>query len=255
VNRSAKSSRKPTRLSGSIHQQLNRYALAASAAGVGVLATAHPATAKIVYTPTNVSIQGSVPLDLDHNGVIDFYLWHSDTNNGSTVASFMAVYPNPAGCGAIGTAQGGFRDAVALKRGARITDDALFNVAIGDLAVHGKRSGTHTSTYWKGQWGNGGAGLKNRYLGLKFQINGKTHFGWARISVTTSPGNFGFTVKLTGYAYETIPNKRILAGQTKGPAEIKVIPEASLSVPNPQPATLGLLARGSAGLPIWRREQ
>jgi hypothetical protein len=42
--------RKTANFSRSIHQQLNMYALAAGAAGVGVLALAQPAEAKIVYT-------------------------------------------------------------------------------------------------------------------------------------------------------------------------------------------------------------
>ena len=43
--------RKTAKLSESIHQQLSMYALAASAAGVGMLA--QPAEAKIVYTPVH----------------------------------------------------------------------------------------------------------------------------------------------------------------------------------------------------------
>jgi len=39
---------------------------------------------------------------------------------------------------------------------------------------------------------------------------------------------------LTGYAYETIPNKPIITGQTKGPDVITV-----------QPERLGELARGT----------
>src|SRR5271170_8244443 len=67
--------RKTANLSESIHQQLSMYALAASAAGVGMLAVAQPAAAKIVYTPANVTLtDGALPLDLDHNGIVDFYL-------------------------------------------------------------------------------------------------------------------------------------------------------------------------------------
>ncbi len=39
--------RTPSRLSDSLHHRLNMYALAASAAGVGVLALAQPAEAEI----------------------------------------------------------------------------------------------------------------------------------------------------------------------------------------------------------------
>ena len=45
--------RRTVDLSDSVHQQLNAYALAASAAGVTLLALSQPSDAKIVYTPTH----------------------------------------------------------------------------------------------------------------------------------------------------------------------------------------------------------
>ncbi|MGC2767744.1 MAG: hypothetical protein WB607_19715, partial [Candidatus Acidiferrum sp.] len=65
-----------------------------------------------------------------------------------------------------------------------------------------------SSTNWSDQWANGGEGLKNGYLGLKFMISGKVHFGWARVTITTSAKTF--TATLTSYAYDTIPNKSII---------------------------------------------
>src|SRR4029077_3677693 len=54
------------------------YALAASAAGVGMLALAQPSQAKIVYTPANIQINvggGLVYLDLNNDGVNDFQFY------------------------------------------------------------------------------------------------------------------------------------------------------------------------------------
>jgi len=66
--------RTPSNLSESLHHQLNSYALAASAAGVGMLALARPAEAKIVYTRTHKSItpNHTIPLDLNHDRTTDF---------------------------------------------------------------------------------------------------------------------------------------------------------------------------------------
>ncbi len=53
------SSRRPrttSKLSDSVHHRLNMYAFAASAAGVGMLALALPAQAKVVYTKAYLSI-------------------------------------------------------------------------------------------------------------------------------------------------------------------------------------------------------
>jgi hypothetical protein len=44
-------SRKTAELSESVHQQLNMYTLAASAAGVGALCFTPATEAKVVYTP------------------------------------------------------------------------------------------------------------------------------------------------------------------------------------------------------------
>jgi hypothetical protein len=65
-------------------------------------------------------------------------------------------------------------------------------------------------------------------------IEGKSHYGWARMSVEIKGTNL--TATLTGYAYETIPNKPIIAGKTHGKDE----------------ATLGHLATGASAIPAWR---
>src|SRR5208337_3467742 len=79
--------RVPSKLSESVHHQLNAYALAAGAAGVSLLALADPAQAKIVYTPGDVTFGGTPPLyeagrgsyylDLNHDGFPDFvFSWN-----------------------------------------------------------------------------------------------------------------------------------------------------------------------------------
>jgi hypothetical protein len=97
-------------------------------------------------------------------------------------------------------------------------------------------SRTHTS----GNWPN----VRNRHLGLKFQIHKKTHYGWARLSVKTSKMPIQMTGTLTGYAYETIPNKPITAGKTKG-SDVTTVSSASL----------GHLAAGASAIPAWRVRQ
>ena len=61
---------------------------------------------------------------------------------------------------------------------------------------------------------------------------------------------------LTGYAYETIPNKAIITGKTKGPDDAGVEESNTTpSRPTRKPGSLGLLAMGAPGLSIWRREE
>ena len=86
-------------------------------------------------------------------------------------------------------------------------------------------------------------------------VHGKTHYGWARLSVKLSRRPFKATAILTGFAYETTANKPIIAGRTKGLDEIGIEdPNATLNMPTRKPASLGLLALGAPGLSIWRRE-
>src|SRR5207245_8925785 len=68
-------SRATAELSKSLNHRLNMYVLAAGAAGVGLLAFAPRAAAKIIYTPAHVKVNGGFLLiDLTEDGVGDVYL-------------------------------------------------------------------------------------------------------------------------------------------------------------------------------------
>ena len=100
--------------------------------------------------------------------------------------------------------------------------------------------------------------MKNRYLGLRFNLKQKTHYGWARLNISCNPKNRRITALLTGYAYETIPNKPIVTGKTKGPDDLGNVAQpspAALRAPTHPPASLGLLAMGARALSIWRLEE
>jgi hypothetical protein len=259
MTRSPRPIRTAANLPDSIHQQLTTYALAAGAAGVGLLALAQPVQAKIVYTPAHVKFTQfpPVPLDLDHDGKADFMLALGGDASSAGAWQYAWEYA-PRSHSAnqdVATAKGGYRAAVALRAGSRIGPGRLFGD--GDILVkHFSHFGRGSSyTNWYGQWGNAGKGLKNRYLGLKFAIDGKIHFGWARVTVSTNGGTF--TATLTGYAYETIPNKSIIAGKTNGPDDEggKLVNPTSLTVPIPARQSLGMLALGAQGVPLWRRKE
>jgi len=221
-------------ISESLHHRLNMYALAASAAGVGTLALAQPAEAKIVYTHAHRVINpgGSFKLDLNHNGVPDFTLKNYTYCN-TDQCFFKLVEEGAAGNSVVGVGRGSFQPlASALSRGARIGRGGRFygRTAILAYAYYGGGG-----SFASGKWVN----VTNGYLGMRFQIKGKTHYGWARLSVKVSKTLV--TSTLTGYAYETIPNKPIIAGKTRGP-DVAV-----------EPASLGRLAQGASGLSAWRK--
>ncbi len=232
-------------LSHSLEQRLNSYVVAASAAGVGMLALAQPAQAKIVYTKAHevIGLYGlhTYNLDLNHDGIGDFTLnWSRATH--SRIES-LNVGGNVRRNGIVGS--GGNS---ALKAGTGIGPKDKF-ADFGCMVQ--ERGGSYTSSYGSieiGAWAN----VTNRYLGLKFLIQGKIHYGWARLTVTVE--RTGVTALLTGYAYETIPNKSIIAGKTHGADDAEQPAPASLTIPAQKPATLGLLALGAPGLSIWKRD-
>jgi hypothetical protein len=71
--------RKTVDLSEVVLQQLNAHALAASAAGVTLLALSQPSDAKIVYTAVHKVIgkKSSYQLDLHREGITDFTIKNS----------------------------------------------------------------------------------------------------------------------------------------------------------------------------------
>jgi hypothetical protein len=250
-------------LSDSLHQQLTSYALAAGAAGVSVLALAQPTEAKIKYTPTHVVIGGNqnYNLDLNRDGIADFVIQNADYNGYCSGRPWKAddLSPKP-GIKGNGVIARFSSFASALYKGAQIGQSRNFQSSFNPMVQ--VASGYVPSFRHKclhvhneaGPWLN----VSNRYLGLRFKIRGKTHYGWARLSVQA--GFVFINATLNGYAYETIAGKSIKAGQTKGMANDPTNDDfgASLSSPIPEaphPATLGALAMGAPGMSIWRRKE
>jgi hypothetical protein len=197
---------RPSRLSEALQAQLKMYAIAATAAGVSALALAQPAAATVVYTPVHqiIGANGVYNLDLNHDRTVDFLI--QQWNYGNWPSNNQLLADPAVGNGVLGKRY----IASALASGASIGPDQMF--IAGDSNGEIMLSITHFTTggvsYVHGPWAN----VRNRYLGLKFQINGETHYGWARLSVKRQ--QFHFTALLTGYAYETTPNTAIKAGQT-----------------------------------------
>jgi len=224
-----------TRLSSSFHHRLSLYALAVTAVSAGPLAVTPKAEAKVIYTPAHVIVGNGglqrYDLDLNHDGVTDITF---ETFLGGCTDGCQALLDVllPSGNRFRGEKAGAGIDYVsALRPGVKIDGSGMLDCpSFCEMAASG------TGAYGPGgEWLN----VNNRYLGLRFTINGKNHYGWARLSVAVKPTRVRAT--LTGYAYETIPNKRIISGKIKGSNVITA-----------QPGSLGDLARGMGR--IRRRE-
>jgi hypothetical protein len=248
---------------------LHAYALAAGAAGVSLLALVQPSEAEIVYTPVDEIIgrQGTYKLDLNNDGIDDFIIEERPSRDSfASIQQLFARIPtgNFVKCASSECISTNSDVAAAIPLGARIGPGErgwipyLAWMAFEELAKRGTVLYTHP-------WVN----VTDRYLGLEFQINGETHYGWARLTVRFLPGppeERTWEARLTGYAYETTADTAINAGQTEGDADKASLDRNSvpgfsgasgaLTVEAPavaEPAPLGALALGAGGLVLWRR--
>lgn len=259
MKRSAPRRKATLDLSEALHKRLNAYALAAGAAGASVLAAAAPARAQIVYTPAHINIApgSSYGLDLNHDGSLDFLLTDSITARGTLGALVVAPYASNGGQAgnAVEVKAGEIFSPLALNRGARIGSSQLFYGSC--IGCNSSQEIMAAANYARGDSGNW-PDVQNRFLGLKFVLNGETHYGWARMTVSVN-GTRIFAL-LTGYAYETTANRPIIAGKTSGPdadagsTPRSADPEAKPVSREVPPASLGLLALGAQGIPLWHRD-
>jgi hypothetical protein len=230
-----------------LHHRLNAYALAASAAGVSVLALVQPSEAEIVYTPADVTFtirKGiTFSLDLNGDGITDFVF-------GGGIDYETSFYVGGLRRNRVlGVETGGSSEcfASALQKG-RI---------VAKLDQLCEQSYAIMNPFWRN--------ASERYLGLHFAISEQAHFGWARLTVHDNGDHV--EVHLTAYAYESVPNQRIKAGQmsdddaTARPESTRPsrpIPSSFAPKPASRPAQfapLGVLALGSDAIPLWRREE
>jgi hypothetical protein len=186
--------------------QWNAYALAAGAAGVGLIALSEPAAAEIVYTPVHKTIENgeSYRLDFIPGGVTNLTIRNIPTSN-CTFDTCFALQSLGAVLSGSNRVVHNIYGAVAMKQGMKIGPaDDFENKTQRMVWTYGNAA--------IGSW----IDVKDRFLGVEFKIKGEVHYGWARLNVQLNPPE-QITASLTGYAYETVPNQAIMAGETKEP--------------------------------------
>jgi hypothetical protein len=226
------------------NRRMAAYALAAGAAGVTVAAMAastETTQGPIVFTPAHVILAGlgetHFNIDLNHDGIDDFTLMMTNTLYVQSTQDFFVE-------------GGSFRDDPAagngdmlrpLAKGSVIGGAGMFEsgkniLAWGRINGHSGHSGYSV----RGPWAKTAA---DSFLGVRFLINGETHYGWVRMTVIAAPYEVNATI--TGYAYNTVANQPLRAGE--GATEANSA--------DTHPATLGALSLGAAGLVLWRKKE
>ncbi len=247
------STRVDNSLTETVDHRTKLYSLAAAAAGVSLLALAHPAEGEVVVTHKNIPIPLGHPvsIDLNKDGISDFefsltatrrnaYLSVKGLMGGKAVGSRASLRNTPY--------------ASALIRGAKIGPSAHFSSHKGRAIIENTAATYfNTSLYYPRElYGKWGGNPTNRYLGVKFSIKGETHYGWVRLTVITTPPNVRISATITAYAYETVAGKKISAGTTTAAASDG---SSRNEGETPLRPSLGALALGTDGVALWRREE
>jgi methionine-rich copper-binding protein CopC len=202
-----------------LQNRLKTYASVAA----GVVA-ASTAGAQIVYTDVNPDVTiNTIPssFDIDFNGDLtpefqlklyyssSFYLARvvpmSPLNEVMATSYVDVLNPNDI----ISGAQSFVNYGSALEINDWYLD--LFELA---FSTYSYSSITYSST---GTWGKWGGANTDKYIGVKFDISGNTHYGWIRVDTdfsTTNPSAWSMTIK--DFAYQSIPDSSILAGDMGG---------------------------------------
>lgn len=247
--------RAAAKLDGPLEKRLLSYLAAASAAGVGALCCTPRAQAKVVFTDTWIPIPpvASVTnLDLNNDGIADFQISNGKSekcrsSSGPGYCVVMKVLPQNASneiWGARGVAS-------ALGSGVTIGPPGKFQAGHEFMGKEAFMAGSTSYSLYRsaGPWRQ----TTRRFLGLKFIIQGQIHYGWARLSVTaTGSGMFG---AISGYAYETEPDKPIRTGQENGVTKKESSDVDSNGIASPDVSatvstrgSLGVLAGGAPAL-------
>jgi hypothetical protein len=226
-----------------LEKRLLAYA-AVSAAGAAMLAFPPDANAEVVFTPANITLtSGTLHLDINHDGVDDFVL--VDRTVSGSCCSYTRILSVRGQSSNL--VVGGHGSAGALHRGSIIGPGMAFQGGHPKIA-----SGFNDSNSFfiiGGHFAN----TNQRYLGLKFTISGQVHFGWVGFSRVTVTENGSLPVvdaTIRGFAYESVPDKPIAAGQRSDLTDLISYVQELESQP-----TLEYLALGWSGVSIWRKEE
>lgn len=203
----------------------SRWTAYATAGIATALAGANSAEAAIHYSGV-INVPVPTGENFNHSFALDNGASISFLNVPGTGANGIALFRLFEAAGThmfVGTSSGGYRYPSKLASGANISAGpfAAFNanyfatLAAGGGFAHSKFLAAGTG-----------------FIGFRFNGGSGIEYGWARVTMNGSPGN-AFT--LVDYAWGDT-GTAVTAGQTV-----------------PEPASLGLLAVGAAGLLLWRR--
>jgi hypothetical protein len=196
------------------HRHLGLYTIAAL---VSLLVLTQPSAARIIYVPTNVTLNGNGAIALPLSGETAQFIIQEIAGSGSCGSvgeeHYATVTVTPTVGNSVVANEG---DAAALSFGNQIGPGSFYGaqaLMAQDLTVFGPPPcPRHGSS--GGLWRDADA-----YLGLEVKFRGRIYYAWAHVVTGLDNNQTVFSVQLEGYAYETIPGQPINAGQTSDGAD------------------------------------
>lgn len=250
---SSRRRRSVTYLNSGLDKRLLAYM---AAAGAGLGGALPGAEAKVIYTPANTNVADGLSLDLNHDGIPDykFGLKHSSIclgqcTNAHPLSTVIEQFGKLNILGSHNNQVAGQGIYASALLGTPIGPSANFpggNEMVSATDVNSYPSDMFVRGPWKTQ-SFGSNSIEGRSIGFKFKIGSETHYGWARVNVSTTQGAH-IKATLTGYAYESVADKPLRAGMpgTVGAAKLdKPFEEPEFERTQTSPGTLGNLARGA----------
>jgi hypothetical protein len=179
---------------------LNYGAMSAAILGVA------SANGQIVFTDIDdVAMSPGDPavnIDFDENGSIDFSLQNFDATGGAGAVIFPGVNGSTVSNSFVGFANGNFQYPSNLAEG-----DVIDATASTTAAATRADLNFYSCAYSGSQFCGGNT---DAYIGLVFNLDGASHYGWVKIDLTADATTY--TVK--SYAFNSVAGEAISAGQT-----------------------------------------
>ncbi|MEZ4795634.1 MAG: T9SS type A sorting domain-containing protein [Flavobacteriaceae bacterium] len=189
----------------SLNKRLSQYgALTLAAAGItGV-------NGQIIYTdvdPDGGGTNALFELDFNNDGASEYVILNNFASGSYDV---LRIFPYTLSASAFNTnailgssaSAGAYKYPFALNSGAMISSGLTSWINDSDFQTMNWNSCAYANSNWCGE--------TDKFLGLRFDISGNTHYGWARLDVPLAPN----TWVIKDFAYNSTPDAPIMAGQT-----------------------------------------
>jgi hypothetical protein len=199
---------------------LNKIAGYSALAGVALLLTPTSARGDIVYVdPADTTVNhlnDIFEIDIDNNGVMDFYFGYSTFTTGSSTYYSLRVQGKTSSNLMLGT-----YDTNSYFMVSKFDSNINLSYSADNWYNKGylgwKLITSSTGISYEGQWV---PTANEKFMGISFIISDSVYYGWIRASVSNDAGKLSLTIH--DWAYENKADSRILTGQRDTPTPIEL---------------------------------